>query len=123
MEYPHAEASEILLSEASLIVANRRAWRGVLRVICLLCLLTASRMSWGQQEVAFDFDDPPETDIRITDSLSYGIEVELEGFHTEELDLDNFRTINCIADFAASRSSPSNHDVEGLRHDGAFGGT
>lgn len=41
----------------------------------------------------------------------------------EELDLDNFRTINCIADFAASRSSPSNHDVEGLRHDGAFGGT
>ena len=83
------EGGEIFLSEASLTVAKRRAWRGVLRAICLLCLLTASRVSWGQQEVAFDFDDPPETDNRITDSLSYGIEIELEGFHTKELDLDS----------------------------------
>ncbi len=85
------EGGEIFLSEASLTVAKRRAWRGVLRAICLLCLLTASRVSWGQQEVAFDFDDPPETDNRITDSLSYGFEIELEGFHTKELDLDSSR--------------------------------
>ena len=57
----------------------------------MLCLLTASRMSWGQQAVPFDFDDPPETDNHITDSLSYGIEIELEGFYTKDLDLDSSR--------------------------------
>ncbi len=57
----------------------------------MLCLLTASRMSWGQQEVTFDFDDPPETENRITDSLSYGIQIGLDGFHTNDLDLDSGR--------------------------------
>jgi hypothetical protein len=62
---------------------------GVLQAVGLLFLLTASRTAWGQQEVTFDFDDPPETEHRITDSLSYGIELELDGFHLHDLDLDS----------------------------------
>jgi alginate production protein len=66
-----------------------RVSTGVLQAAVLLCLLTVDRMSWGQQAVTFDFDDPPETENRITDSLSYGIEIELDGFRTDDLDLDN----------------------------------
>jgi len=45
----------------------------------------------GQETVSFDFDDPPETNIPITEHLSFGVEVELDGLHSENLDLDGSR--------------------------------
>lgn len=72
-------------------VATRRVSRIVLQAIGLLWLLTAGRTSWAQQAVIFEFDDPPETEFRITDSLSYGVQIELDTIHSDGLVLDGGR--------------------------------
>ncbi|MDX1401844.1 MAG: hypothetical protein R3245_07980, partial [Kiloniellales bacterium] len=49
----------------------------------------APKPLFAQEKVAFDFDDPPETKHPITDSLSYGVELEMEGIFTDNRDLDS----------------------------------
>lgn len=75
--------------EGALLETGRRpAGKAGFVAAVLLCLLTAGRAAVAQERVTFDFDDPPETDHRITDSLSYGLEAELEGIYMDEQDRD-----------------------------------
>ena len=78
-------------SDSLSTVANKRARLAGLVAVALLWLLSLDRPALSQDKVTFDFDEPPETDIRISDSLSYGVEVELEGIHSGDFDLDRSR--------------------------------
>ena len=74
----------------SFLAPGRIAAKVVFALTFWFCFST-SQYVWAQERVSFDFDDPPETDKQITDTLSYGIEVELNGLHTDNLDLDDSR--------------------------------
>lgn len=65
-------------------------WAGCFS-LCVVLLGVFSARTYAQDVVSFDFDDPPETTFPITDTLSFGVEVELDGLHSENLDLDDSR--------------------------------
>jgi alginate production protein len=63
--------------------------RAALFAVVQICLLmTAGHGAWAQSGVTFDFDDPPDTTHRLTDTLSYGADIELETRHERNFNLE-----------------------------------
>lgn len=94
-EPPWAASEQSSLLMAPPLRSLRRAGTSVVFLVALAIVCTAAHFGApahanepGESQMKFDIDDPPETDMVITPSLTYGVEIDLTVEHAGNFDLD-----------------------------------